>query len=175
MSHGNPQIQFLLTRRSIRKFKDEDVPLEILLDIVDVARWAPSSKNRQPWEFIVIRDRSILEKLSTFHPGCKPLSEAKAAIAVVGDPTISPNTYMVDCANATMYILLAAHALGLGAVWINTIGYEGMKDILKIPKDKALVSLVALGWPAEEPKPKPRKSLDEITYLNTYGNPVRKG
>ena len=174
MALSNPLIRFLVTRRSIRRFRSEDVSDDLLVEIVDTARWAPSSKNRQPWEFIIVKNRETLKKLSKCYPYAGPLSEASAAIAVIGDPKISPKTYLLDCANATMCILLAAHALGLGAVWINSLENEEMVKLLNIPKDKTLVSIVAIGWPAEDPKPKPRKNIVEITYYESYGNPLPK-
>ena len=165
----NEFIEFLLTRRSIRKFTDEDVPLDLVKRIVDTARFAPSAKNRQPWEFIVVKDRSRLEELSKAYPWAGPLKAAKAAVAVVVDPKTSPVTHLIDGANATMYLLFAAHALGLGGVWINAIASEEMKKILNVPDDKVLLSVVALGWPAEKPEPRPRKNLEEVLHLEEYG------
>lgn len=165
----NPMLEFLLSRRSIRKYRDEEVSEELLLELLDVARWAPSGGNRQPWEFILIRNSKVIRELSKCSTGAKPLENAKAAVAVVVDSRISPRTYLLDGANATLYILLAAHALNLGGVWINALENVEMKKILRIPDDKVLVSIVALGWPSEEPKPKPRKSLEELLHVDYYG------
>ncbi len=162
-------IDFLLSRRSIRKFKPDPVPRELLLKIVDIARWAPSAKNLQPWEFILVTDREKLRKLGEISPATRPLLNATAAIGIVADPKLAPVTYHVDGANATMYAWLAAHALGLGAVWINSLRYEEMKRILGVPDVKVLVAVLALGYPDEEPKPKPRKSLEELVHYEEYG------
>ncbi len=163
-------IEFLLSRRSIRKFKPEPIPKETLLKIVDVARYAPSARNSQPWEFIIITDKDTIKKLSkTRGLASKPLEGATAAIAVITDPSISPNTHMIDGACATMYILLAAHALGLGAVWINALDHSEMKRILKIPENKFLLCIIALGYPDEKPEPKPRKPLEKLVHNETYG------
>ena len=165
----NKMIEFLLSRRSIRRFKSDEIEEELIREILDVARWAPSGGNRQPWKFIVIRDRSRLNRLSECSTGAKPLREARAAIAVVVDPKVSPGTHLLDGANATLYILLAAHALGLGGVWIHALGNQGMREVLDVPDDQELVSLVALGWPAEDPKPRPRKQLEELVFFERYG------
>jgi len=162
-------IEFLLSRRSIRKFKDKEVSKDILLKILDIARYAPSARNAQPWEYIVITDKSIIRELSkTRGLASKPLENAAAAIAVVTDPSISPNTHMIDGACTTMYILLAAHALGLGAVWINALDHPVMKKILRIPESKFLLCIIALGYPDEKPKAKPRKPLNELVHYETY-------
>lgn len=168
-------LKFLLTRRSIRKFKKKPVDLNLVLKILDVARYAPSAKNSQPWEFIVVTDEAVREKLSRIHMWASPIRKAPIAIVVVCDKNASPTSYHVDCANATMYIMLAAHALGLGTVWIQTLrSIDEIKEILKIPEGKIPIAILALGWPDEKPEPKPRKRLEEIVYMNTYGNRLLK-
>ena len=151
-------LKFLLTRRSIRKFKRKPVSLDLVLKILDVARYAPSAKNSQPWEFIVVTDEAVRERLSRIHMWATPIRKAPIAIVVVCDKNASPTSYHVDCANTTMYIMLAAHALGLGTVWIQTLkNIDEIKEILKIPEGKIPIAILALGWPDEKPEPKPRK------------------
>ncbi len=166
-------IEFLLSRRSIRKFKPEKVPLEVLERIVDVARQAPSARNAQPWEFIIITDKDTIDKLGKVSRAASPLLNAPAAIAVVSDPQTSPVTHQVDGALATLYAWLAIHALGLGAVWINSLRYEEMKEILGVPKEKVLLAILAVGYPDEQPKVKPRKPLKEVLHYERYGNRER--
>jgi len=162
-------LDFLLTRRSIRRFEDKEVPLDLLVKAVDVARFAPSAHNNQPWEFIIVTDKDKLEALSTMYRWARPLKRAKACIAIVTDPELSPRTHLIDGANATMYVWLALHALGLGAVWINALENEEMEKLLKIPENKTLLAILAIGWPAEKPEPRPRKKLEEVVYLEEYG------
>ena len=165
-------LELLIKRRSIRNYQDKDIPFDILLKIIDVARYAPSGKNRQPWEFIVITERSILDKLGAVRqPSSNPLFKARAAIAVVTDPQAS--THLLDGACATLYLWLAATALGLGAVWINPAERKEMYEILRIPKEKHLLSILAIGWPAEQPKEKKLKKLSEIVHVNYYGNKLK--
>jgi len=173
MSGGNPGIEMLLSRRSIRRFRDEDVPLDLVLRAIDVARYAPSAKNSQPWRFIVINDRDILDKLSRIHGGAIPLSRARVGIAVLANPDESPTSYMVDASLSAMYLWLALHCLGLGAVWIQTLrNISEVKRILNIVDDMVPIAILAVGWPAERPRVRMRKGLEEVTYLNQYGNKI---
>jgi nitroreductase len=85
----------------------------------------------------------------------------------------SPTSYMLDCANATIYFLLAVHALGLGAVWIQALrDIEVIRKTLNLPDSAIPVAIIALGYPDENPSPKPRKPLGEIVFLNKYGNKI---
>lgn len=164
-------IRFLLTRRSIRKFRPELVDMDIIKRILDVARYAPSAGNRQPWIFIVVTDRELKSKLASIHRGANSLNEAPVGLIIACDKNTSPESYQVDCANVTMYVMLAAHALGLGSVWLQTLrNIEDIQKLLNLPLNYVPVSMLALGYPAETPPPRTRKSLSEITYLNNYSN-----
>lgn len=163
-------LDFLKSRRSVRKFKKESPPLELILKALDIARYAPSARNSQPWRFIIINDKGLLTKLSNLHPGAKPLESAPIAVAIVCHIDESPVSYMVDCANTTTYLLLALHALGLGSVWIQTLrNIDELKKLLDLPENTVPVALIAIGYPDEIPVLKQRKSLSEITFLNKYG------
>ncbi len=159
----------LLERRSVRRFEDRPVPLETLLEAVDVARHAPSAYNRQPWEFILITRRETLRRLAETAAGGAPLRYAPAGVAVVGDTRVSPHTYVIDCSIAATYLWLALHCLGLGAVWIEVYGNERAEELLRVPPGKRLVALFAVGWPAVRPRPTPRRSLEELVHLEEYG------
>lgn len=163
-------IDFLLTRRSIRRFEDRDVPDDVIKKILDVARFAPSARNRQPWVFIVVRDKGTLEKLASLHHGAAPLRNAPVAIVVACNHEESSVSYQVDCACASMYIMLAAHALGLGSVWIQALRNPmEIREAVGLPENYTPVSIIALGYPAEKPEPKPRKNLEEIAFRERYG------
>ncbi|MFA5065288.1 MAG: nitroreductase family protein [Dehalococcoidia bacterium] len=113
-------IECMMTRRSIRKYTDRSVDDGVVKQLLQVAMAAPSSANEQPWQFVVIRDREILSQASKIHTFSYMLDQAALAILVCEDPTFEVNTGRgpLDCSAATMNILLAAHALGLGAVWV---------------------------------------------------------
>ncbi len=169
----NEFLRFLLTRRSIRKFKKKPVDLNLVLKILDVARYAPSAKNFQPWEFIIVTNREIKDRLAQIHRWASPIRKAPLAIVVICDKNVSPISYQVECANAAMYIMLAAHALGLGTVWIQALrNVSEIQELLKIPKEKIPVAILAMGWPDEKPEPRPRKPLKEIVYENLYGRKI---
>jgi len=171
MSSPESLLEFLKSRRSIRKFKPEPPPRDLVLKAIDVARYAPSAKNSQPWRFIIVEDPEIRSKLASIHVGAAPLRNAPLAVVVVCHVDESPTSYMLDCANATMYFLLALHGLGLGAVWIQTLrNIEEIKKILSLPENAIPVAIIALGYPDDTPTPRPRKPLEEIVCLNKYGN-----
>ena len=141
--------------------------------ILEAGRWAPSASNSQPWEFIILRAGKIKEEVAKATTYGKFLADAPLGIAVVIDPKASTHP-VEDGAITTQNMLLAAHALGLGACWIGSLGaaYEGkVKEILRIPKEKRVLSIISIGFPAESPK-STRKEIEEITFTDSYG---RKG
>lgn len=119
---------------------------------------APSSNNRKPWHYVITEDRQVLDRLGRAHPHGKMLLEAPLAIAVCADPLISPGAWVQDCSAATENILLAAVALGLGACWLGCHPYEdrkrSLREILEIPEDIEILSLVAIGHPGERKEPR---------------------
>ncbi|MEM0021885.1 MAG: nitroreductase family protein [Fervidicoccaceae archaeon] len=169
-NEAEEKIEFLISRRSVRRFTQENIDDELIEKILYAARYAPSARNSQPWIFIVVREKSLKEELSRIHPYAYPLREAPLGIAVACDKRLSPTSYMLDCANATIYLMLAAHAYGIGTVWIQALrDIEKISELLSLPPDIIPIAIVAMGYPAETPKPRPRKSLDELVFLNRYG------
>ncbi|MEM1664970.1 MAG: nitroreductase family protein [Zestosphaera sp.] len=167
-------IEALLKRRSIRVFKDTEVPLDMVLKAIEVARYAPSAGNKQPWKFIIIRDTKRIESLAKSLRYSKPLMNAKVAVLVLANKEESPTSYMVDASLAAMYFWLALHCMGLGAVWIQTLrNINELLEFVNAPQDYVPVALFAIGWPAEQPEPRERKQLSEITYLEKYGESIK--
>jgi nitroreductase len=148
-------LQALLTRRSIRQYTEEPVSNEQVLTILKAAMYAPSASNRQPWHFIVIRKRSILDGMQDFHPSADIVKGAQLAILVCGEigEGRHPWYWLKDCANATENLLLAAHAIGLGAVWLgvapNQERMHGMNKQLPLPKGIQPFALIPIGYPSE--------------------------
>ncbi len=170
---SNACVEALLKRRSIRVFKDAEVPLDMILKAVEVARYAPSAGNKQPWRFVIIRDSKRLEDLAKLLRYSKPLTSAKVAVLVLANKDESPTSYMVDASLAAMYFWLALHCMGLGAVWIQTLrNINELLEFVNAPQNYVPVALFAIGWPAEQPEPKERKQLKEITYLEKYGENI---
>ena len=163
-------IEAILTRRSIRKYKPDPVPDEVVKELLEAAMSAPSAGNQQPWHFIVIRDRAILDAIPTFHPYSQMLKEAPLGIVVCGDleKQIHDGYWVQDCSAATENLLLAAHAKGLGAVWLGVYPREprviGVKEILKLPDYIIPLCIISLGLPAEEKPPSKRFIPERIHY-----------
>jgi len=162
-------LELIKTRRSIRRYKKAAVPEDLVEKILEAGRWAPSASNSQPWEFIILRAGKIKEEVAKATTYGKFLADAPLGIAVVIDPKASTHP-VEDGAITTQNMLLAAHALGLGACWIGSLGaaYEGkVKEILRIPKEKRVLSIISIGFPAESPK-STRKEIEEITFTDSY-------
>jgi len=151
-------IKTIFARRSIRKYTDKPVSGKDTKTLLEAAMAAPSSSNRKPWHFVVVTDRLMLDNLARVHPYGKMLFEAPLCIAVCGDTTISPGSWVQDCSAAAENLLLAATALGLGAVWLGVHPRESRVDpirkVLKIPKTIIPLNLIAIGHPAEEKVPR---------------------
>lgn len=162
-------MEFLRSRRSIRFFRPEPVPDEVLRGLIEVARFAPSAHNSQPWRFVVVRDRGKLEALARLHGGASLIRGVKQVVAVFADRRESPTSYLVDAANAAIYFQLAAHAAGLGTVWVQALRHtERIREILVAPEHAVPVAIIAVGYPAESPSPRPRKPVEDIVCLNEY-------
>lgn len=150
-------LKCIMTRRSVRKYKPGKIPEATLRKILEATMSAPSARNRQPWRFVVVRERETLLKLTDVHPYAQMLKEASAAIVVCGDLADEENKayWEQDCAAATQNALLAAHALGLGAVWLGVHPrrerVSGVQGLLRLPKDIVPLSIVSLGRPGEKP------------------------
>lgn len=145
----------ILTRRSIRKYKKKIISDELLQNLLVAAFSAPSAGNQQPWHFVILDDRKILNVIHTFHPSARMVIEADKAILVCGDLDLEKfkGYWMIDCAAATQNILLAAHSLGLGACWLGLYPREGrvagMRKLLHLPPHIIPFALISLGYPAE--------------------------
>jgi len=153
----------LLTRRSIRKYTGGMIPGSDIDLIIKAGMYAPSANNKRPWHFIIIDDREVINKIMKAHPYAAMLKEASHAIVVCGDlkKQNAPGYYLLDCSAATQNVLLAAHALGYGAVWLGVEPREervkAISGILQLPQDIRPVAIVSIGVPAEKPAPLPER------------------
>jgi nitroreductase len=149
----------ILGRRSIRKYSPQAVDQELIRELLTAAMSAPSAGNEQPWHFVVIKDKNLLNEIPKFHPHSSMLREAPLAILVCGDLTLEKykGYWVQDCSAATQNLLLAAHARGLGAVWLGIYPIdervEGMRKLLSLPEHIVPLSVVSLGYPAERKSP----------------------
>lgn len=160
---GREFIQTIFARRSIRKYTDRPVSKEEIRTLLEAAMAAPSASNRRPWRFIVITERRTLDALAEAHPYGKMLFEAPLCISVCGDLTEVEQFWVQDCSAATENLLLAATALGLGAVWLgvypNQERVAAVRAILGLPETVTPLNLISIGYPAEEKEP--RTQYDE--------------
>jgi len=164
------------SRRSIRKYKADSVPEELIEKILEAGRWAPSGSNIQPWEFIVIKDQKILDMIRKVSPGFfggAPLTilvcSDRERAQKLGGPLGRSYLAIADCAMAVQNMLLAAYALGLGGCPIKSFSQVALKEILEIPNNLEPELLVTIGYPDQKPSPLPKRPLSEITHLNKYG------
>ena len=161
-------MQAILTRRSVRRYTLEPVSAEDVEALLCAAMSAPSSGNGRPWHFIVINQRDILDQIATFHPSAAVLQAAGLAILVCGNEREekNPGRWSLDCAAATENLLLAAHARGLGAVWLavwpEPIRADKLVRLLGLPEGVHPLALVGVGHPAETPPPVDRFNPEHI-------------
>ncbi|MDH4156021.1 MAG: nitroreductase family protein [candidate division Zixibacteria bacterium] len=153
----------LLTRRSIRQFKRAEVPAEILRQVLDISRFAPTSRNSQPYYFKVIGDRETLRFLSQTRGGSSaPIACAPMAVAVCSDPELSKR-HIQDACIAAYHLLLAAWFYGLGTCWIAAMDRQDVKTRLDIPQSHYIATITPLGYPDPPlPAAPPRKELAEF-------------
>ena len=161
-------IESIITRRSIRQYTAQKVPEDKVKRILQAAMYAPSAMNLQPWHFIVFDRKELIEGLIKPVPHADMLKQAPLAIVFCGDNSIEKNVdYIVqDCSASIENALLAAHAAGLGAVWIGIYPDEGIIENLRahlgLPPNIIPVSAVAFGFPAEVKETEDRYSLRKI-------------
>lgn len=160
-------------RKSIRSYLDKPIPEGKLLKVLEAARLAPSGGNRQEWKFVVVKDVEKRKKLSKAAVGQAHV--AGAPVVIAGVATAPKNMmmcgvpgYPVDLAIAIDHMTLAAVDAGLGSCWIGAFSQDEARKVMGIPDNYLIVCLLTLGFPADEGRPKTRKSLDEIVCYDTY-------
>ena len=152
----------ILTRRSIRSYTDKEISEESMNTILKSAMYAPTARNFQSWRFIVVRDRKNLKKIEEVQPYNTLLEHAKAAVIVCAQLETDAHKlfFQQDCGAAIENLMLAAHGLGIGSVWLGVYPreqlIEGITKAFGLPKDVVPIGVVALGYPAEE-KPDPER------------------
>lgn len=189
-------MEALKGRRSIRRYKGQPVSDDLLRDVLEAACQAPSWANTQCWKFIVVHDPETKQRLANTLKSLSPTRENRAAQALRDAPVVlvacaelgkagfyyagelkgTPATdkgdwFMFDVALALENLTLAAHALGLGTVHIGLFDAAKVADILGVPRGVAVVEIMPLGYPAEEPVAPSRKALSESVFRERYGQP----
>ena len=172
------EINFIKTRRSKRKFLNKEVSVEMVKELIDVARYAPSSRNSQPWDFVIIRDGEIKKKIAELKEEANQghILGSNLIIVVCVDTEKSKARWVEDGVSAAMNILLSAHILGLGAVYVT--GYSEtdpeatlkLKEMLELPERIMPVVLIPIGFadPVEEIEKKELRGMDEIIHFDKW-------
>lgn len=166
------------SRRSMRRYQDTPVSRDLLRQVLEAGRLAPSWKNSQCWQVIVVEDAETRKKVgeaANHNPDISAYESAPYLLVVCADPaavvSVSDKQYwMTDIGIFMEHMLLAATALGLGTCWVGAFPEEPIKEILGVPESNRIVCMTPLGVPAKESAPRPRKELAEIVVFNHWGN-----
>lgn len=172
-------------RRSIRRYRDEDIPDSVIAELLDLARYAPSSMNGQPWYFIVVRNDETKRRLAEIKNKHCPaekrmykadfLKNAPVVVVVCVDKERSFNRGVENAVLATANIMLGASRRGLGSVYMSAYRMddpsisEEIRQNLDIPQNIDPITIIPLGYPGETPQPKKLRSLDEVIFYETFG------
>ena len=165
-------LEAIYTRRSVRRYEDRGIPAELLKEVLKAGMYAPSAVNSQPWHFVVVDDRDVLDKIAEIHPYAKMVKQAPMAIVVCADLDAEkfPGRWVLDCSAAVQNIHLAAHALGLATVWVGLYPDEkemvDFQALLGLPENVKPHTLIPLGYSAEESKEVERYHEERIHRNN---------
>lgn len=166
-------LELVNARYSVRSYLDKPVAEEVLARILEAVRLAPSGANRQPWRFVVVRDTETRKRLATACNGQQFIAQAPVVIAGCG---LMPDRIMrcgipgdpIDLAIAMEHLALAATAEGLGSCWIGAFEQDKVRAVLGVPETARVVEVMTLGYPADAPNTKNRKSLSEIVCYDSW-------
>ena len=168
----NEQLGFIFGRRSVRVYAPGAVSDETVTKLLEAAMAAPSAMTKDPWRFVVVRDKRTLAQLATLHPGAAMLSSAAMAIVACGDLDVAFErniSYLLqDCSAAIENLLLAAQGLGLGACWVGVHPGDTLlkrvRDLVALPPSIVPVAVISLGPPGEQPPPRTRYNSDYVHH-----------
>ena len=165
-------MEAILARRSIRRFKPKPLPEEHLKKILEAAQQAPSAGNKQPWQFVVVRDPDIKDRLGKIARNQTWISNASVIIVAMAMDKKLPQIYEKwaerDVMIAVEHMVLSAWSLGYGTCWIGAFTEEEVKDLLDIPKEMTVINLLPIGVPDVSPEKKSRKPFEEIFHEEKY-------
>lgn len=168
-------LDIIKSRKSIRKYKSDNIPEDVFLRVMEAARLAPSGKNLQPWKFIIARDQNLKESLAEASRGQLFIARAPIIIIACGCPDMSyprQGNYMkswpIDVAIALQHLMLQAEEEGLGTCWIGAFEEKEVKSLLGVPEDWKVLALTPLGYPDQIPRDRGRKPLSEIVSYDKF-------
>lgn len=165
---SNPTLETIFDRKSVRKYTERPVEKDKLEMLVQAGMAAPSSRDRRPWEFVIITDRNLLDKMADGLPLARMLKDTKQAIIVCGDTVKSNNAWQLDCSAAAQNVLLAAESMGLGAVWTAAYPYperiKVVREALQLPDHIVPLTVIPIGYPTGIEKTKDKFNKKQIHY-----------
>lgn len=171
----------ITSRVSVTQYQDRSIDREQIARVLEAGRWAPSAGNMQTWEFIVVEDPELKEKLSQYAHNQPHIREAPVAVVILSDMERADrrygergmNLYAVQESGAVLQnMMLEAYNQELGAAWVGAFDEESVADILHIPERLRPMAIVTLGHPADWPEQPTKFSLSNITYMNRYGERI---
>ena len=167
-------LDVIRNRGSIRRYKTKPVPRDELLKVVEAAQFAQSAANRQPWQFVLVTDAAMKKRLVEAARNQAFVGEAAAVVVCLADPSESARVgpfegFLIDLAIAIENMALAAWDLGIGSCWIGAFNEDSVKELLGVPEQLRVVSLLTLGYPDEKPRVKNRKPLKDILHYDKFG------
>lgn len=166
-------IDIIRGRRSVRRYDPEKpVSDEDLRLLLEAAMCAPSGNNARPWEIIVVRDKELRTRLSKLHQWARFCEQSPVVLVMCADTKRGPRWWIDDCSAATENVLLLAHSLGLGSCWIGVhASDEGdmsredyVRETLGIPDGIRVCCMISLGYPADEPRPRPERYDESLVH-----------
>jgi len=164
------------TRRSIRKYKPSVIPVEDLKEIIKAAQLAPSAGNKQPWRFVVVSDTETKRRLAEVARNQLWIADAGVVVVALAmdkdDPEVYARWAEKDVMTAVEHMVLSAWSLGYGSCWIGAFKEEGVKEILGIPENMAVINLLPIGLPDQNPDARTRKPINELFHDGRYGKPL---
>lgn len=176
-------LETIRKRRSIRRYQEKDISEEVLAEVLEAVRWAPSWANTQPWEIVVVRDQGIKEQIqqsvSPRNPSSLAIVNAPVLLVVCGKlkrsgyykdkySTKFGDWFMYDLGIATQNLCLAAHDYGLGTVIVGLFDHDRVAEVMKLPPEHEVMVLVPLGYPDQQPSPPKRRERKEFVHYDTF-------
>jgi nitroreductase len=164
-------------RRSIRKFKNQNIPDEAIVQLIEAARYAPSAGNIQPWEFVIVKNAAVKQKLVKAAYNQKQVQEAPVIIVACADENRSSTGYgnrgktlycLQDTSAAIQNILLTAHSLGLGTCWIGAFDENEAKDAVNAPEGVRPVAMIPIGYPDVTPRQRNKRPISELIHHDSF-------
>jgi nitroreductase len=175
-------LECIRTRRSIRKFKDQSIPFELIGNILEASRLAPSAGNIQEWKFVLVTEFKAREDIASAACMQMWMSDAPVYIVVCSDPNQAERYYgdkgermycIQNSAAAIENMLLAAHAQGLGACWVGACDEDKLRSVIGVPQNIRIMGVVPIGYPAEEPALPDKYPLTDVVFIEKWGNRIK--